>query len=144
VDRVGTFLDGLLLPFASTVAVRLVDLDAKKLVYGTFSPEGSSASYEDAFTFGGRHYGITTVPTASYLDRHRRWQGWAVLLRGVIGTGLLGALLLLGTGYTRRMEAVVEDRTRDLEATNRRLQLEIEERSNCSRKISCSSMGPGG
>ena len=128
VHRVGPFLDGLLLPFASTVAVRLVDLDAKKLIYGTLSPGGSSASYEDAFTFGGRHYGITTVPTASYLDRHRRWQGWAVLARGVIGTGLLGALLLLGTGYTRRMEAVVEDRTRDLEAANRRLQLEIEER----------------
>jgi signal transduction histidine kinase len=128
VHRVGAFFDELLLPFASTVAVRFVDLDAKNVIYGTLPPETSSTSYEDAFTFGGRRYGITTVPTASYLDRHRRWQGWAVLVRGVIGTGLLGALLLLGTGYTGRVEAVVEDRTRDLEATNRRLQFEIEER----------------
>jgi signal transduction histidine kinase len=128
VHRMGTFLDGLLAPFHAMVAVRLLDLDAAKLIYGGLSPEHTVASYEDTFTFGGRRYSVATVPTASYLERHRRWQSWAVLARGVIGISLLGALLLLGTGYARRVEVVVEERTCDLKATNLRLQREIEER----------------
>jgi signal transduction histidine kinase len=75
------------------------------------------------------------MPTASYLDRHRRSQSWAVLASGVIGTGLLGALLLLGTGYARRVEAVVDERTCDLEAINRRLQREIEERQQAEAAL---------
>jgi signal transduction histidine kinase len=68
------------------------------------------------------------VPTASYVNQHRRWQSWAVLVAGVISTGLLGALLLLGTGYTRRIETVVDERTRDLETVNQRLRIEVKER----------------
>jgi signal transduction histidine kinase len=128
VQRMGTFLDGLLAPFASMVAVRLVDTEASKLIYDSFSPERSGASYEAVFAFGGRRFSVTIAPTAGYLERHHRWQSWTVLMRGVIGTGLLGALLLLGTGHARRVEAVVEERTRALESSNRRLQLEIRER----------------
>jgi signal transduction histidine kinase len=135
VHRMGTFLDGLLAPFDAMVAVRLVDLDAAKLIYGGLSPEHTVASYEDIFTFGGRRYSVATVPTAAYLERHRRWQSWAVLARGVIGISLLGALLLLGTGYARRVEGMVEERTRDLEATNRRLQREIEERQQAEAAL---------
>jgi hypothetical protein len=40
-----------------------------------------------------------------------------VLVVGVFSTGLLGALLMLGTGYTRRIETVVDQRMHDLEAT---------------------------
>ena len=58
-----------------------------------------------------------------------------VLVVGVISTGLLGALLLLGTGYTRRVETVVDERTRDLEAVNRRLQLEVKERQQAEAAL---------
>jgi hypothetical protein len=112
VHRIGTFLEGLLAPFQPKVRVRLVDLQADKVLFGGSSPGRSDASYEDVFTFGGRSYGITTVPTPLYIEQHPSLQSWAVLMRGVIGTGLLGALLLLGTGYTRRIETVVEKRTR--------------------------------
>lgn len=135
VQRMGTFLDGLLAPFASMVTVRLVDVQANKPIYGPLSPERGDASYEAVFEFGGRRFSVETVPTATYLERHHRWQSWAVLMRGVIGTGLLGALLLLGTGYARRVEAVVEERTRDLESTNRRLQLEIQERQQAEAAL---------
>jgi signal transduction histidine kinase len=135
VQRMGTFLDGLLAPFASMVAVRLVDAQANKLIYGTLSPERSDASYEAVFVFGGRRYSVAIVPTAAYLDRHRRWQSWAVLMRGVIGIGLLGALLLLGTGYARRVEVVVDERTRDLASINRRLQLEIQDRQQAEAAL---------
>ena len=63
----------------------------------------------------GAVYRVETEPTAAYVEQHRGWQSWAVLVAGVISTGLLGALLLLGTGYTRRIETVVDERTRDLE-----------------------------
>jgi signal transduction histidine kinase len=140
----GSFLDGLLAPFHSMVAVRLADLEAQGLIYGGLSPERSGASFEDVFTFGGRRYSVQIVPTASYLERHRRWQSWAVLARGAIGISLLGALLLLGTGYARRVEAVVEERTRDLEAANRRLQLEMQERQQAEAALGqAQRMGSG-
>ena len=79
---------------------------------------------------------MQTAPTASYLEQHRRWQSWACPGRWrVVSTGLLGALLLLGTGYTRRVERVVDERTRDLEATNRRLQIEIRERKQAEAAL---------
>jgi len=54
---------------------------------------------------------------------------------GIVSTGLLGTLLLLSTGYARRVERVVDDRTRDLEATNRRLQLEVRERERAEAAL---------
>jgi len=78
---------------------------------------------------------VETAPTESYLAQHRSWQSWAVLVIGVFSTGLLGALLLLGTGYTRRIETVVDDRTRDLENVNRRLEIEIGEREQAEAAL---------
>jgi two-component system, NtrC family, sensor kinase len=54
---------------------------------------------------------------------------------GVFSTGLLGALLLLGSGYTRRIETVVEERTRDLASVNRRLEVEIRERQQAEAAL---------
>lgn len=56
-------------------------------------------------------------------------------MRAAIGTGLLGALLLLGTGYTRRIETVVKERTRDLEKANQRLHLEMKERQQAEAAL---------
>ena len=55
------------------------------------------------------------MPSQSYLRQHRGWQSWTVLAVGLFGTGLLDALLLLGTGHTARVEAMVVERTVDLE-----------------------------
>jgi signal transduction histidine kinase/CheY-like chemotaxis protein len=134
VHRMGTSLDGLLGPFSRTIGVRLTDLNANKILYNRLPPD-VSASYADVFAFGGRDYRITTAPTRAYLDRHRQWQSWAVLTAGVISTGLLGALLLLGTGYARRIETVVDERTGELESINRRLHLEIEERQQAEAAL---------
>jgi len=126
--RMGTFMAGMLAPVASAISVQLVDLQQEKVLHSDFvsTPSGSS-SYSDTFTFGGRGYRVETVPTAEYLEQHRRWQSWAVLVIGVFSTGLLGTLLLLGTGYAWRIETVVDKRTRDLESVNRRLEIEIRE-----------------
>ena len=133
--RMGTFISELLAPVAAMLNVRLIDTGSDKPLHDGFSAETDRPSYVDTFTFGGRQYRAETVPTAFYLERHRGWQSWAVLVAGVISTGLLGALLLLGTGYTRRIETVVDQRTRDLEEVNRRLHLEIKERQQAEAQL---------
>jgi signal transduction histidine kinase/CheY-like chemotaxis protein len=127
--RMSAFVTEIVAPVGLILRVRLVDVGQDKALHSGFSPQTSGASpYGDTFAFGGRYYRAETVPTASYVNQHRRWQSWAVLVAGVISTGLLGALLLLGTGYTRRIEMVVDERTRDLETLNQRLRLEVKER----------------
>src|SRR5262249_41387135 len=69
--------------------------------------------YRQTFDFGGRHYQVTAVPTALYLEQHRQWQSLAVLIAGVLSTSLLGALLLLGTGERRRFARLLAERTRE-------------------------------
>jgi len=133
--RMGTFMTELLAPVASIMSVRLVDAGRETALYGGFSDAPSRARYEGTFAFGTRYYRVETVPTARYLEQHSRWQSWAVLVAGVISTGLLGALLLLSTGHTHRVETMVDQRTRDLEAINRRLQLEIRERQQAEAAL---------
>jgi signal transduction histidine kinase/ActR/RegA family two-component response regulator/sensor domain CHASE-containing protein len=134
--RMGTFITGLLTPVASAIGIRLVDLEQGKVLHSDFASASAGGSlYSDMFTFGGRRYRVETTPTESYLAQHRSWQSWALLVIGVFSTGLLGALLLLGTGYTRRIETVVDERTRDLENVNRRLEFEIREREQAETAL---------
>jgi signal transduction histidine kinase/CheY-like chemotaxis protein len=133
--RMGTFMDGLLAPVNEILCARAIDLQGGKTIYDGFPPGRTDASYEGVFGFGGHRYDVLTAPTASYLERHRRWQSWAVLVAGVFGTGLIGALLMLGTGYARRIEAEVGERTRAHEAVNRRLKVEVEERQQAETAL---------
>ncbi|HJU19652.1 MAG TPA: CHASE domain-containing protein [Stellaceae bacterium] len=132
--RMGTFMDGLLAPAEATLAVRLVDADRNEVLYDGFPP-GNAADFVRVFSFGGRRYRVETVPTPAYLARQHRWQSWSVLVVGVCSTGLLGALLMLATGYTRRIEITVEERTRDLQKVNRQLQTEMRERQQAEAAL---------
>jgi PAS domain S-box-containing protein len=49
------------------------------------------------------------APSAAFLARHKAWQNWFVLTAGVLSTGLLGALLMLGTGQAYRVRAKQEE-----------------------------------
>jgi signal transduction histidine kinase/CheY-like chemotaxis protein len=125
--RMGPFMQGLLRPVKAMIAVELVDLAARQPLYDDIAAR-PGALYEESFEFGERRYEVETEPTPAYLAGHRSWQSWGVLVAGVCSTGLLGALLMLGTGYARRIEQVVETRTRDLAGVNWRLKVEVEER----------------
>ena len=133
--EVGTFIEELLAPVKTMLDVKFVDLDRKMPLFISSPSTSGATSYDERFDFGGRRYNVETMPTASYLEQHRRWQSWGVLVVGVFSTGLLGALLMLGTGYTRRVETVVDQRMRDLEATNRRLQIEVKEREQAEAAL---------
>jgi PAS domain S-box-containing protein len=71
-------------------------------------PESAAPSYRSEFEFGSRRYIVQTTPSALYLARRRGWESWIVMAAGVLGTGLIGALLLLGTGETYRLEILTD------------------------------------
>jgi len=119
--RLGDFMDKLLVNMHPMLFTRLIDLDDQTTIYDNFETNSSHSQYENEFEFGTRHYRLETAPTNAYIAQHRGWQSWSVLAAGVLGTSLLGTLLLLGTGYTARMEAQVEDRTRKLKVREEEL-----------------------
>ena len=133
--RVGALVDPLLADIDATLHLRLIDAARRQTVYDGFSESTRPARYRQEFDFGLRHYVVETEPTPVYLAQKRGWQSWVLLAAGVLGTGLLGALLLLGTGYAHRIEALVEERTRDLATANRQLRVEIEERQNAETAL---------
>jgi PAS domain-containing protein len=49
------------------------------------------------------------APFAASRARHEAWQNWLVLTAGVLSTGLLGALLMLGTGQVYRVRVKQEE-----------------------------------
>ena len=63
---------------------------------------------------GGRHWTVSFMPSALYLDSNRGWQAWAIMAAGLICTSLLGAFLLAMTGRSYQVEKLVARRTAEL------------------------------
>ncbi|ADI30570.1 diguanylate cyclase with PAS/PAC sensor [Methylotenera versatilis 301] len=112
--RVDSFFGELFMPVKQSVEVRLIDMQTGKSLYNGFSESNLEASYTREFKFGNRQYRLETAPTALYHQQHRGWQSWNMLVVGLFGTGLMGALLLMGTGYTARIENLVKQKTEEL------------------------------
>jgi PAS domain S-box-containing protein len=129
--RMDAFTANLKEPYQETLDLKFADEAAPGPFFGDF-PESATPSYRSEFEFGSRRYVVQTVPSALYAARHRGWQSWAVMAAGILGTGLIGALLLLGTGQTHRLETLTE-RLRASEmatrAFNEKLEAEVERRT---------------
>ena len=124
--KMGDFMNALLSDTRLNLYTKLIDLDDRKVMYDNFKPQDSYILQNHEFTFGFRHYQLVTAPTPEYFKEHRGWQSFAVLAFGILGTGLIGALLLLGTGYTAHIEAEVSDRTRKLSESEERFHFILE------------------
>ena len=122
--RMGTFAGTLAEPLAPTLQLRLVDAAAAQPMFTDFSA-ATNPVFRSSFEFGARQYLVEAVPSPVYLARHRAWQSWAVLAAGVLGTGLLGALLILGTGHTYRLKTLATE-LRQNEALLRAREAELE------------------
>ncbi|WP_283744886.1 diguanylate cyclase [Sideroxydans sp. CL21] len=138
--RMDDFMNAILTGMRPLIYTRLVDLDEQKVLYNNFSTESTQVLKNQVFKFGTRHYQLETAPTRAYFEHHRGWQSFAVLTFGILGTGLIGALLLLGTGYTARIEAQVSDRTRKLSESESRFHF-ILENSPIAIRISANDSG---
>jgi PAS domain S-box-containing protein len=114
VIRMGTFTAALAESALASLNLRFTDTASPIPLFDSFSPPASTL-YETSFNFGTRQYVVQTTPTAAYIAVHRGWQSWGVLAAGALSTGLLGGLLLLGTGHTFRLQRLA-DQLRESEA----------------------------
>jgi PAS domain S-box-containing protein len=105
--RMDSFVRTVAHPFELILGVRLVDLDSASPLSDALA--GRPPAYESAFDFAMRRYLVQTSPSSRYLAEHWAWQSWTVLAGGVLCTGLLGALLMLGTGYAYRVRTNEEE-----------------------------------
>lgn len=113
VVRIDQFISNALPFLQGKLSVRLVDRDANVILYDS-SGDKAKAKFEVALHFGGRDYLLQTMASSKYLQTHRAWQSWAILIAGLMFTALLGMALLLSTGHAARTEALVHVRTADL------------------------------
>ena len=70
------------------------------------------------FGNAGRHWGVSYFANSTYLMSRRPWEVWSVLAGGLLFTGLLEAFLIVVTGRTAKVEAMVIERTDELQRAN--------------------------
>ncbi|ATE60414.1 EAL domain-containing protein [Thauera sinica] len=92
-----------------------------------------AVTHRSRLTFAGRSWELRSRATPVYLDALRSWAAWATIAAGLLATGMLGALLLITTGSRRRITALVERRTAELEAIGARLHEEQEALADAQR-----------
>ena len=82
----------------------------------------------------GRYWTVLCRPSEQFVVK-AAWESWAVLLGGLILTGLLSSYLYTLLGQAAYIENVVTRRTRELASMNVRLQNEIGERERGERAL---------
>jgi diguanylate cyclase (GGDEF)-like protein len=63
---------------------------------------------------GDRSWKLTAYPTREFLNRHRTWQSWTLLVGGALLTAFGGIYFSGRLRQTMRVEALVAERTHDL------------------------------
>ncbi len=82
---------------------------------------GEALTHVTHIEFAGRNWALKTRALPQYIEDLRGWAAWGTIAVGVLASGMLGALLLITTGNRRRIEALVERRTAELEAASAHL-----------------------
>ena len=114
---------------AQGIAVRLSDRDAgpeSALLAGDDRGQESVWPEEilartTSIDFAGRRWELHTRALPRYIEQLRSWAAWGTIAVGVLTSAMLGALLLITTGNRRRIQALVEHRTAELQAASVRL-----------------------
>jgi diguanylate cyclase (GGDEF)-like protein/PAS domain S-box-containing protein len=104
------------------INVRLVEQESNMPVYDSVVDQHSDVLFTRYFIFGTKHYRLDISPSAKYFAQHRGWQSWSMLVVGIFCTGLVGAILLIGTGYTARVLTLVDEKTTALKESSARFQ----------------------
>jgi PAS domain S-box-containing protein len=105
-------------------------------ILDTASGESPTGLYWDAHVgLAGRRWVLRFVPTLEYLATRQSLQPWAVLIGGLLFTGLLGAFILILTGRTTIVEHLVAERTAEISQANVALEREIAERHRAESRF---------
>jgi signal transduction histidine kinase len=133
--RMGTFTNFLLAPLRPMMTARFTDAVENYRLFDNLDASPVQQIFQTEFDFGNRRYALRTQPTSLYLAEHRGWESWVMLVAGVLSTGLLGAVLLLGSGDADRARQLVVERTDELRETNQRLSAEMAERERAESAL---------
>jgi diguanylate cyclase (GGDEF)-like protein len=87
----------------------------------TASLADSRLQWQETLTFAQRQWHVRYSASAGYAANQRGWAAWAMLVVNPLAVALLGAFLLATTGRTQRVEALVRERTAQLEASGAQL-----------------------
>ncbi len=91
-------------------------LDEERL-FGGSTPLGRSVS----IPFGGRQWRFEVSANQQYLARYRPENTWLIFLAGLLITSMVGAFVMVASGRSTVLRGMVEERTRDLQASEDRL-----------------------
>ena len=114
---------------APLLRVCLSDLDPQQGALRLYGPAGceneppqaDALRHVDDFSFAGRTWHVRISALPGYATERRSWVAWITLVACLLAVGMLSAFLLLTSARTRRVEALVDQRTEQLAATSRRL-----------------------
>lgn len=67
-------------------------------------------------SYSGRQWELRLRAGRNYINAMRSWAAWSTVAVGLLAVGILGAFLLITTGNTRRIAALVDRRTTELAA----------------------------
>ncbi|HBC55839.1 MAG TPA: hypothetical protein DCZ03_01620 [Gammaproteobacteria bacterium] len=99
----------------------ITNLVNPSLIYATPLEEAhgvGSLKYEKQINIAGRTWALELSPSARYLGTHNSWQFWLNALVLFLGAIAFTGLLLFVTGRTALVEALVEQKTEDLNSIN--------------------------
>jgi PAS domain S-box-containing protein len=101
----------------------VTDIKSVNQIYGEKQKYDSFLIWSDKIKIGNRTWKIIVSAKESHSLNKIRWEVWFVLTGGLLFTSLLGALLLLVSGYTNTVRKEVELKTTALLETQEKLQL---------------------
>ena len=110
--------------------IRLRDIAANETVFGHHYNQKPLAGFTHTLRLGGRQYLLEAGPSSSFMQAHRSYRSWAVLVVGSIGSGLFCCIMLLVTGTTTRIRHLVVERTRELDIENEKNRILLERASD--------------
>ena len=100
-----------------------------KLIYSSAQKQSAPIlTWNDTIYIADRKWQLQIIPRKGYFNALRGWEEWAAPIGSVLLIGLLGSLLLIVTGRTAMIEAIVALRTSELQISNQNLLKEIAER----------------
>jgi len=125
---------------AGYLQVCLADLDevGERRLYGPSGCAdaawpGQRLHWRNEIEFAARQWQLTIAASDEYMATLRNWSVWATLAVGLLCTAILGAFLLLTSGRTRRVERLVDERTRQLGEAGRQVAAQQEELAQAQR-----------
>jgi CHASE1-domain containing sensor protein len=105
----------------------------------TASPMGGREDgqfrYVKTVSVADRPWLAVLTPTPGYLAARRSWQPWEALAAGLLFTAFLAGYLFISIGRARRIERLVEERTRNLAQVNTDLHTAMIERQKAEAQV---------